>query len=38
LNDKVADAKEHDVDLDAGLIAYVNSETAWLIAERNLRF
>jgi len=38
LNDKVTDAKENNVELDLSLIAYVNSETARLIAERNLRF
>lgn len=38
LNDKVENAKNLDVDLDAGLIQEVNKTTSRLISERNLRF
>lgn len=36
--DKVQTARDLEVDLDPELVAYVNSESARLIAERNLRF
>ncbi len=38
LNDKVENAKNLDVDLDAGLQQEVNKTTSRLISERNLRF
>ncbi len=38
LNDKVENARELEVDLDAGLMGEVNRCTSRLISERNLRF